>query len=281
MLKVKRPLSKPSAAKKVTSRSMKTAKKFFTANPNIVARMKTATNVNRLARSMSIMTIPKAIEAKGTILSVRDTIMTIALTQKLMRQLKDVYLLSARDAWEYAGVIGVRIDPADKNYVTFNTPTRRTDRMRMRVDYTNRMVQFKMTYHSHPSPPGARSLATFPSEGDFRVYITNYPNIQANIILDNEGVYVFDLIERPVGAPRIDPALAYAQFNKLLELSGASKYEIVDNMLIYKVDKNRWKSFINKTVDPIMRKKFHISILFYFYDEIPKIRIRDPRPGVQ
>jgi hypothetical protein len=271
MLKVKRPLKKPSAAKKVASRSMKTAKTFFTANPNVVARMKTATNVNKLARTMGIMTIPKAIEARGTILSVRGDIMTISLTRKLVRELRDVYLMTVRDQWEYAGAVKMHVD---RDYANFNTPTKRTNRLLRGVQFTEQMFQFKLTYHSHPAPRGVRSLATIPSPMDFRLYISNYPDIQANIILDNEGLYVVDIVERATTGFKPNATEAWDQFHSLVERSGAYEYMIDYDALTYRVDKNRWKSFINKTVDPIMRSKYNVSILFYFYDELPQIRIR-------
>lgn len=278
-LRTKKSVVKSGASKKIVGKSLRTAKKFFAANPSVVARMKTNTNASKLANTFGLMTIPKAIEARGTVLSARADIMRIQFTPKLMTELKDIYAMTVRDQWEYAGVIKCTVRPTDKDYVSFSTPTRRTDRHRMSVAFTASMMQFKMSYHTHPSPRDVRSLVTFPSLGDFKLYVENYPSIQANLILDNEGLYVFDLIESAAGLP--DPALAYAHFTRLLELAKAPQFQIVDEIIIYRVDKIRWRSFINNHVDPIMRAKFRISIKFYLYGELPQIRIKDPRPGVQ
>lgn len=280
--RVYKTLVKPGLSSTVR-RSLATAKKMLTV-PTLantlatIERNRASRNASALANSLAVMTIPRAIEARGTVLSERNDIMEIAFTKKLMVELKDIYAMTVDKQWEFAGAVRCTIHPTDKNYVKFNTPTRRTDQQRMSVAFTPDMIQFKMLYHSHPSPRGQRSLATFPSAGDFKLYIQAYPAIQANLILDNEGIYVIDLIES-VAKP--DPTRAYAYFIRLLDIAKAPRLQIVDDIIIYKVDKQRWKSFINNNVDPIMRKNFGISIMFYFYSDIPKIRIRDPRPGVQ
>jgi hypothetical protein len=47
-------------------------------------------------------------------------------------------------------------------------------------------------------------LFTYPSEADFRAYIKAYPAIQANLILENQGYYVIDLIETNMNKPDPD-----------------------------------------------------------------------------
>jgi hypothetical protein len=129
-------------------------------------------------------------------------------------------------------------------------------------------------YHTHPVPENETPLFTYPSEPDFRAYIANYPAVQANLILENQGYYVVDLLETNMDKP--NPNDVVRVFN---ELMGGREFQRVrvdwSSLAYFATTPERWKRAINKYVDPIMRRQFGISVRYYTWNELGTITLLD------
>ena len=131
-----------------------------------------------------------------------------------------------------------------------------------------------MTYHTHPSPPAApgSTYTSIPSGPDFNAYIRTHRNgvIEANIILEQQGMYVIDVL-RPINRD-----IGEDIFNTIIEKirsAGGFNYTVEDTILVFNLDIGRWKSFTNNTLDPFLVRQYGVSIKFYKWNELPQVRI--------
>lgn len=249
------------------------AKKVSTlARNKIITTKRARVNVTNITRQMGVMTIPKAIETKGTIMSTNGTVLTVKLSNELMRKLKDIYAMTERDQIEFAGLVECSFD---MNYTNFSSPTIRTNRQRTSVYFPPRTALTKLMYHSHPSPvtSSRAKIVTFPSAPDLGIYVENHVNgvLEANLVLDQQGIYVVDVL---TPANTFNEDNMYRTALEELRKKGAFDYLTSDNtVLAFNVDTKRWKKFINIYIDRKMIDTFGVSIRFYAWDDLPTVRI--------
>jgi len=134
------------------------------------------------------------------------------------------------DGVEYAGIIKIRERPTNKDLMPAqlilqsfkkgsnieNKPEEElhgairivgeiTSGQSMRVVPNEEIVNSRITFHTHPTPRQREGQTEYnkdtqiftmpPSVGDLEFYLNNWPKTQANIIVDEFGFYVVDVIE--------------------------------------------------------------------------------------
>lgn len=233
--------------------------------------------VNNLARNFNKkLNLNNVVYNFGTVERVGNTDVTIRLSRKLVNDLKDVYKKSFENQIEYAG--SVKFDAKNtRGLVKFNTPTRTTNYDYKVVTPTNVDLMSYIVYHSHPVPPSNTTLVTIPSDKDYKAYISFYPYVQANIILEKHGYYVIDLIESD-RFKKPDPAKVYDFFIREVYTKGNfERYKVVHRgVMFFKVDVKSWQKMINGYTDARMRQEFGISVRYYLYgDDLPNITLFD------
>ena len=267
-----KPSPKTKMKKRATTASTAARKKVLTAS-------RRRTNVNVITRQMGLMSIPKTLETRGTIMrSNGNNTLRIQLSRSLITDLKDIYALSEKYRVEIAGLIECTFD---SSYANFIGPTIRTNHQMTSVRLPEPTAITKMTYHTHPSPaaPPGSTYTSIPSGPDFNAYIQTHRNgvIEANIIVEQQGMYVIDVI-RPTNR-----AVGEDVFNTIIEKirgAGGFNHVIEDTILVFNFDIGRWKRFINNTLDPFLTRQYGLSIQFYKWNELPQVRISSlPRRG--
>jgi hypothetical protein len=169
--------------------------------------------INRLARNFRRVNIPRDAFNLGTVTGSNAGVLSVRLSRKTIKELQDMYKKTWEQRVEYAGSIPFTLSNT-RNYVRFNRPTARTNQQLATVQPTQEEMTQYIVYHTHPVPEYATPLFTYPSEADFRVYINEYPNMQANLILENQGYYIIDLIETNLIKPNVDDVTR--EFNRLV-----------------------------------------------------------------
>lgn len=239
------------------------------------ARKDPYVSINKLYKNIKKLHIPKNVYNLGTVTNVNNRYLSVRMSKKLVDNLKDIYVnKSMRNQAEYVGVIPFTLKNT-RNYVKFYSPTARTNHNHAFVRATANEVKQYIVYHTHIVPPNNnRSLFTYPSAHDIKAYIENYPEIQANLILENNGYYIIDLLETNMRIP--NPSTVIQSFLGLLNDSAFSNLMIENRGLFYIVTNSvNWKRFINRRIDPIMRRQFGISIRYYSWNELGKITLVD------
>ncbi len=229
--------------------------------------------VSALATNFKRVNIPKNKFNVGTITSANDRYMSVRLSRKVLNDLKAVYKKTWDERVEYAGSITFTVLNT-RNYVKFNTPTERTNRQLASVVPTREDLNQYIVYHTHPVPQHTSPLFTYPSSTDFITYIEYYPAIQANLILENQGYYIIDLIETNMDKP--NPVDVARKFNSLISTQEFQNVSFPwSNLLYFQTTPTQWKRTINNYIDPIMRKEFRISVKYYTWDELGEITLLD------
>ena len=229
--------------------------------------------LNQLANDFRRVNIPRNAFNVGTVTRANDRYLSVRLSRKTIVDLKSIYTRTWEQQVEYAGTIPFTLVNT-RNYVRFNTPTARTNQLLASVAPSNEDMTQYIVYHTHPVPMSTVPLFTYPSEADFRVYIKAYPAIQANIILENQGYYIIDLIETNMNKP--DPDEVVKTFNRLVRSEPFQKSTVNWSAIAYiQTTPESWKKVVNGNIDPIMRKKFGISIKYYTWDELGEITLLD------
>ena len=136
----------------------------------------------------------------------------IRLPRRIVSELRDLNKKSSRNRWEYGGKIEFRPN-TNGSMVKFNNPQRFTSQLRNAIstETFQLMQNTYISYHTHPTaytPNNLKNntamnlnnntrkiLVTLPSGADMEAYIGTYPTMQANMISDENGYYVIDLIE--------------------------------------------------------------------------------------
>lgn len=231
------------------------------------------TVLNRLTNKFRRVNIPKNIFNVGTVTSANDRYLSVRLSRKVLNELQAVYKKTWEQKVEYAGTIPFTIANT-RNYVKFNKPTERTNRKLATVQPTQEDLTQYIVYHTHPVPENDKALFTYPSASDFKVYIDNYPTVQANLILENQGYYIIDLIETNMKKPSTSDVTR--KFSNLMNGKEFKKVRVTWSDLVYiQTTPSQWKGVVNKYMDPIMRKQFGISVKYYTWDELGEITLLD------
>lgn len=236
-----------------------------------VARFKSI--LNQLSNNFRRVNIPKSGLNVGTITRANNRYMSVRLSRKVLNELQDVYKKTWEQKVEYAGTIPFTIENT-RNYVRFNKPTERTNRQLTTVQPTAEDLTQYIVYHTHPVPGYNTPLFTYPSASDFKVYVDNYPTVQANLILENQGYYIIDLIETNMNKPNANSVAI--KFASLMNGREFQRVRVTWSDLVYiQTTPAQWKRTVNKYMDPIMRKEFGISIKYYTWDELGEITLLD------
>lgn len=236
-----------------------------------VARLNRA--IKQLANNFRRVNIPKSGFNVGTITRANNRYMSVRLSRKVLDELQDVYKKTWEQRVEYAGTVPFTVENT-RNYVRFSKPTERTNRKLAAVQPTAEDLTQYIVYHTHPVPVYDTPLFTYPSGPDFKVYIDHYPTIQANLILENQGYYIIDLIETNMNKPNANSVAG--KFASLMNNREFQKVRVKWSDLVYfQTTPAQWKRAVNKYMDPIMRKEFGISIKYYTWDELGEITLLD------
>lgn len=220
------------------------------------------------------------------VLNISSNIINIRLPRRIINELKALNKKSSRDRWEYGGKIVFNPNNNGK-MVRFNNPDQYTSQLRNSIsaETFQLMRNSHISYHTHPTaytPNNLKNnnsmnvnnntrkiLVTLPSSDDMRAYITNYPNMQANIISDENGYYVIDLIETN-NRTRPDPE----EVNRTMEWFREQqffrrRFRVYEGFEYFETTLPGWKRAINNEVSPHLQRLFGISIKYYGYEDDP------------
>ena len=229
--------------------------------------------INRLARNFKRVNIPRDAFNLGTVTASDGNVLSVRLSRKTIKELQDIYKKTWEQRVEYAGSIPFTVSNT-RNYVRFSKPTARTNQQLATVQPTQEEMTQYIVYHTHPVPEYATPLFTYPSEADFKVYINEYPNMQANLILENQGYYIIDLIETNLNKPNVDDVTR--EFNRLVRGQEFQRVSFTwSNLGYFQTTPTQWKRAVNNYIDPIMRRKFGISVRYYTWDQLGEITLLD------
>ena len=268
---------KKTSTKTVEKRKVDTTRRQALSRRREVERKRRMTQINaainRLARNFRRVNIPRDAFNLGTVTGTNTSLLSVRLSRKTIKELQDIYKKTWEQRVEYAGSIPFTVSNT-RNYVRFNRPTARTNQQLATVSPTQEEMTQYIVYHTHPVPEYATPLFTYPSEADFRTYINAYPNIQANLILENQGYYIIDLIETNLNKPNIDDVIR--EFRRLVQGQAFQRVSVTWSNLAYiQTTSDKWKRAVNGYIDPIMRRKFGISIKYYTWDQLGEITLLD------
>lgn len=245
-------------------------------SPAKKAKLMVNNAINKLSKNLKVkLNIPKDEYNMGSITNVNETSMGVRLSRKFVNELQQIYNNTYKNQIEHVGSATFTVKNT-RGFVKFNTPSMNTNRNFTRVQPRQRDLESYIVYHSHPTPPGRSDLFTLPSIDDFKAYISLYPYVQANIILEKNGYYVIDLIESDqFKKPNVFEVINFFQ-NSILEMGAFNKVEeTYRGIKFWRSNLRSWKKTINGFVDPKMRSKFDISVRYYTYDELAPITLID------
>jgi hypothetical protein len=212
----------------------------------------------------------------------------IRLPRRIVTELRDLNKKSSRNRWEYAGKIEFRPNP-NKSMVKFNNPQRFTSQLRNAITAETYQLLYNsyIAYHTHPTaytPNNLKNnstmnvnnntrkiLVTLPSGADMEAYIGTYPNMQANIISDENGYYVIDLIEtsgrEKPNAVEVNRTMEWLRTQQFFQtrIRNLGGYEYFETTL------TDWKRAINQEINPFLQRLFGVSIKYYGYNDEPAI----------
>jgi hypothetical protein len=236
-----------------------------------IAKRRREEMISKLANNFVRLDIKGDVFNVGTITRSNQFFMEIRLSKKLVRDLLKIYRKTWDEQVEYAGQITFNLSNT-RNSILFNTPTFHTNKKLAGVVFQMNDLNQYITYHTHPVPKDVGPLFTYPSTTDLSLYIRTYPHVQANMILEKNGYYIVDLIETNMNKPRISEV--QNEFSKLISDEKFSRASVTwSNLAYFKTTPERWQKAVNNNIDPIMRKKFGISIRYHFWNELGTITL--------
>lgn len=212
----------------------------------------------------------------------------IKLPRRIVNELRDLNKKSSRNRWEYAGKIDFRPNP-NKSMVKFNNPQRFTSQLRNAITAETYQLLYDsyIAYHTHPTaytPNNLKNntamnlnnntrkiLVTLPSGADMEAYIGTYPNMQANMISDENGYYVIDLIEttgrEKPNAVEVNRTMEWLRTQPFFQ----GRYRTLGGYEYFETTLTDWKKSINRELNPFLQRLFGISIKYYGYNDEPAI----------
>lgn len=232
--------------------------------------------INKLSKNFSKkVNIPKNKYNLGTITNVNATTMGVRLSRKFVDELKSIYKETYKNQIEHVGSAEFTVKNT-RGFVKYTKPSTSTNYNFTKVTPRPKDLDSYIVYHSHPVPPGRNDLFTFPSQADFSSYISLYPYVQANIIIEKNGYYVIDLIESDrFKKPSLNSVIDFLR-RDILEMGAFNKVEeSYRNIKFWKSDIKTWQKTINGFVDPKMRTRFGISVRYYTYNQLAPITLID------
>jgi hypothetical protein len=228
--------------------------------------------------------------------SLRNTAnVNFKLNKQIVNFLKTVADTSTNEQSEYAGIIDIY--ETSQNVLRYRKTEAYSSGNYASILPKPSLMKTYITYHSHPHPihirdyvavrKDSRPPTTFtqnsfslPSVDDFRVYITNYPNMQVNLILDRYGYYVIDFISPVLGERFKNDTFKELQtviqnhYQTLVDVSIEGLYvtKYKNTMYLHSNGISNWKKFINTDYSQMLNK-FGLRCMFYPYKEQADISI--------
>lgn len=212
----------------------------------------------------------------------------IKLPRRIVNELRDLNKKSSRNRWEYGGKIEFRPN-TNGSMVKFNNPQRFTSQLRgaISTETFQLMQNSYISYHTHPTaytPNNLKNntamnlnnntrkiLVTLPSGADMEAYIGTYPNMQANMISDENGYYVIDLIEtsgrEKPNAVEVNRTMEWLRTQPFFQ----DRYRTLGGYEYFETTLTDWKKSINQEINPFLQRLFGISIKYYGYRDEPAI----------
>lgn len=212
----------------------------------------------------------------------------IKLPRRIVNELRDLNKKSSRNRWEYGGKIEFRPN-TNGSMVKFNNPQRFTSQLRgaISTETFQLMQNSYISYHTHPTaytPNNLKNntamnlnnntrkiLVTLPSGADMEAYIGTYPNMQANMISDENGYYVIDLIEtsgrEKPNAVEVNRTMEWLRTQPFFQ----DRYRTLGGYEYFETTLTDWKKSINQELNPFLQRLFGISIKYYGYRDEPAI----------
>ena len=212
----------------------------------------------------------------------------IKLPRRIVNELRDLNKKSSRNRWEYGGKIEFRHN-TNGSMVKFNNPQRFTSQLRNAISTeTFQLIQNSyISYHTHPTaytPNNLKNntamnlnnnsrkiLVTLPSGADMEAYIGTYPTMQANMISDENGYYVIDLIEttgrEKPNAVEVNRTMEWLRTQPFFQ----NRYRSLGGYEYFETTLTDWKRSINQEINPFLQRLFGISIKYYGYNDEPAI----------
>ena len=256
-----------------------------TLRPGMLGKRKRVNNRNNASNRPQKRTDLSMIAEVGKVTS--DKI-NIRLPRRIVNELRDLNKKSSRNRWEYAGKIEFRPNP-NKSMVKFNNPQRFTSQLRNAITSETYQLLYDsyIAYHTHPTaytPNNLKNnnamnvnnntrkiLVTLPSGADMEAYIGTYPNMQANIISDENGYYVIDLIEttsrEKPNAVEVNRTMEWLRTQPFFQ----GRYRTLGGYEYFETTLTDWKKSINRELNPFLQRLFGISIKYYGYNDEPAI----------
>ena len=202
----------------------------------------------------------------GNVTSVSKDRINIRLPKSTIASLKSIYT----DSFNLKKEISGKIDVNGTNHgARFSAPTRVIGISRVETGpIPQSVLNSYISYHTHPAGTKEPKTFSLPTMNDINTYVGRYPHMQANIIADQNGYYVIDIMESvslPMKTlPNLDKVAQVFKntmnnrklTNKILNSGGTRRY--VSTI-------EQWKKIIKP-----MRKSLRelgISLTFYSYSE--------------
>ena len=190
----------------------------------------------------------------------------IRLPKSTITSLKNIYKDSFNHKREISGKIDIN---GTIHGVRFSSPTRVVGISLVETGpIPQNVLNSYISYHTHPAGKETPKTFSLPTMNDINTYVGRYPHMQANIIADQNGYYVIDIMESVSLPMKTLPNLnKVAQVfkntmnnrnltNKIMNSGGTRRY--VSTI-------EQWKEIIKP-----MRKSLRelgISLTFYSYSE--------------
>ena len=202
----------------------------------------------------------------GNVTSVSKDRINIRLPKSTIASLKSIYT----DSFNLKKEISGKIDVNGTNHgARFSAPTRVIGISRVETGpIPQSVLNSYISYHTHPAGTKEPKTFSLPTMNDINTYVGRYPHMQANIIADQNGYYVIDIMESvslPMKTlPNLDKVAQVFKntmnnrklTNKILNSGGTRRY--VSTI-------EQWK----KIIKPMRKslRKLGISLTFYSYSE--------------
>jgi hypothetical protein len=212
----------------------------------------------------------------------------IRLPRRIVNELSILNKKSSINRWEYGGKIQFKPN-ANGTSARFNNPERLTSQLRgaISAEVVILMQNSYISYHTHPTaytPNNLKNnstmnlnnnarqiLVTLPSGADMEAYIGNYPTMQANIISDENGYYVVDLIEttgrEKPDAATVNRSMEWIRTQQFMK----ERFRLLDGYEYFETTLTEWKRVINQELNSYIKNLFGISIKYYGYNDDPAI----------
>ena len=162
---------------------------------------------------------------------------------------------------------------------TMNTPGTSKLRGAIAAQNVKKFMNGYLSYHTHPSSTvqsptkinrRTDKFYTTPSINDLLLYIDAYPQMQANLVLDEHGYYIIDIIEsvklnRRPSKTRVQEI--YYNFENFMKSQGMSVV-FEEKYLYYRSSPSRWKKVFNEFANQMLTFT-GISMKYYTWEEEP------------